>query len=85
MFSAKGAHASIATGTLSRASAIVAAQTAAAPDISDFIASIPTAGFRARPPVSKVIPLPTKAYFFLALTPLGVYEILKRRGGFAEP
>ena len=46
--------------------------TAAAPDISHFIASIPCAGFSARPPVSKVIPLPTKANRFLALA--GEYE-----------
>ena len=72
IFSAKGAHVSIATGSFSRAIAMVAAQTAAAPLISDFIASMPLAGLSARPPESNVIPLPTKAYFFLALAPLGV-------------
>ena len=49
----------MATGIFNNAIAIVAAQTAAAPDISDFIASIPAAGLSAKPPVSKVIPLPT--------------------------
>ena len=61
MFSANGAHASIATFSLSSAIAITAALTAAAPLISDFIASIPAAGFSAKPPVSKVIPFPTNA------------------------
>ena len=51
----------MAIGNFIKAIAIVAAQTAAAPDISHFIASIPAAGFNARPPVSKVIPLPTNA------------------------
>jgi len=74
MFSARGAHVSIATGNFRSAIAIVAAQTAAAPDISDFIASMPRAGLRASPPVSNVIPLPTKAYFFFAFAPFGVYE-----------
>ena len=59
MFSANGAHISIATGSLSCAMASTAAQTAAAPLMSDFIASMPAAGFSANPPVSKVIPLPT--------------------------
>ena len=72
IFSANGAQASIATGNFNRAIAIVAAHTAAAPLISDFIASIPFAGLRARPPESNVIPLPTKAYFFFAFAPLGV-------------
>ena len=73
MFSASGAQASTATGIFSAAIANTAATTAAAPDISDFIASIPCAGFKAKPPVSKVIPLPTNAKRFLNL--LGEYEI----------
>ena len=72
IFSASGAHVSIATGNSRSAIAIVAAHTAAAPLISDFIASMPRAGFSASPPVSKVIPLPTNAYFFLGLPLLGV-------------
>ena len=72
IFSASGAQASIATGSLRSAIAIVAAHTAAAPLISDFIASIPSAGLRASPPVSKVIPLPTNAYFFEDFTFFGV-------------
>ena len=56
----------MAIGTFKRAIAMVAAHTAAAPLISDFIASIPLAGLSARPPESKVIPLPTYANFFLA-------------------
>jgi hypothetical protein len=61
IFSAKGAKQSIATGSFISAIAIVAALTAAAHEISDFIASMPAAGFKARPPESKVIPLPTNA------------------------
>ena len=61
MFSASGAHDSMATFNFNSAIAITAALTAAAPLMSDFIASIPSAGFSAKPPVSKVIPLPTKA------------------------
>jgi len=44
---------------------------------------MPFAGFSARPPVSKVMPLPTNAYRFLALA--GEYETCSNRGGFAEP
>ena len=73
MFSAKGAHASIDTGNFSEAIASIAPQTAAAPLMSDFIASIPAAGFRAKPPVSNVIPLPTNANFRRDF--LGVYLI----------
>ena len=61
IFSASGAHASIATGNFRAAIAKTALHTAAAPLISDFIASIPSAGLSARPPLSKVIPFPTKA------------------------
>ena len=57
--------------------------TAAAPDISAFIASIPAAGFKASPPVSNVMPLPTNANLFLAFA--GLYETCKSLGGFAEP
>ena len=85
MFSASGAHVSIDTGSFSSAIAIVAAHTAAAPLISDFIASMPRAGLSASPPVSKVIPLPINAYFFLAFAPLGEYEIFSSRGGLEEP
>ena len=67
MFSANGAQASIATGNFNSAIAKIAPITAAAPLISLFIASMPFAGFSARPPVSKVMPLPTNAYRALAL------------------
>ncbi|CAB4337197.1 unannotated protein [freshwater metagenome] len=72
IFSASGAQPSIAIGSFSCAIANTDAITAAAPDISDFIASIPSAGFSASPPVSKVIPFPTYANLFLAFA--GVYE-----------
>ncbi len=54
-------------GNLSDAIAKVAATTAAAPLISDFISPMPSAGFSAYPPESKVIPLPTKAIRFFGL------------------
>ena len=66
IFSASGAQASTATGSFNSAMAKTAAMTAAAPLISLFMASIPWAGFRASPPESKVIPLPTKANRFFA-------------------
>ncbi|CAB4694278.1 unannotated protein [freshwater metagenome] len=83
MFSANGAQPSTAIGSLSCAIAKTDAITAAAPDISAFIASMPAAGFNAKPPLSKVIPLPTYANLFFAL--LGLYETCKSLGGFAEP
>ena len=61
IFSASGAQASIEIGNFNSAIANIAPMTAAAPLISDFIASIPCAGLSAKPPVSKVIPLPTNA------------------------
>ena len=42
--------------------------TAAPPAISNFIVSIDLDGLSDRPPESKVIPLPIRAIFFLALT-----------------
>ena len=45
--------------------------TAAAPDMSVFIVSMPSAVLSDRPPESKVMPLPTRATVPVAL-PLGV-------------
>ena len=44
----------------------VAASTAAAPAMSHFMVYMPSAGLRFSPPVSKVIPLPTRARWSLA-------------------
>ncbi|CAB5076014.1 unannotated protein [freshwater metagenome] len=66
IFSASGAHVSMAIGSFNAAIANVAAHTAAAPLISDFIASIPKPGFRFKPPVSNVMPFPTNANRFFA-------------------
>jgi hypothetical protein len=38
----------------------------AAPAMSNFIPTIPAGGFNDRPPVSKVIPLPTRAIWRFA-------------------
>jgi hypothetical protein len=61
MFSAMGAHAVTSTRMPSRAMAPMAAMTAAAPPMSDFIHSMPCGGLSERPPESNVIPLPTRA------------------------
>ena len=61
MFSAIGAQAVTLTGSPSRAIAVTAAMTAAAPPMSDFIASIAAGGLSDRPPESNVMPLPTSA------------------------
>ncbi len=49
------------TGSLSRAMAIIAPNTVAAPAMSHFMVSMPSVGLIDSPPLSKVTPLPTKA------------------------
>ncbi len=61
MFSAIGAQAVTLTASPSRAIAVIAAMTAAAPPMSDFIHSIAAGGLSERPPESNVMPLPTSA------------------------
>ena len=61
MFSVAGTTPMTLARGLSRAMAHIAASTAAPPPMSHFIISIPAAGFREMPPVSKVMPLPTSA------------------------
>ena len=61
MFSAIVAYAVTCTGNSSAAIMRIAAMTAAAPDMSDFISCMFAGGFREMPPVSNVIPLPTNA------------------------
>ena len=48
------------------------APTAAAPAMSDFISHMPAAGLMLMPPVSNVMPLPTRATRFGSVTPAGV-------------
>ena len=64
--------------------------TAAAPDMSCFIAPMPSAGLIEIPPLSKVIPLPTTARVFtfaftFALGGCERYRMITMQGGWAEP
>ena len=60
MFSVIGTMATTRTGAFSRAIADIAQITAAPPDMSSFILSMLSAGLIEMPPVSKVMPLPTR-------------------------
>ena len=66
MFSASAPYAVTSIRSPSWAIAQVAASTAAAPAMSHFMVYMPSAGLRFSPPVSKVIPLPTRARWALA-------------------
>ena len=68
-FSAIGTVAITSTGRPSWATRHTVAITAAAPAMSLFISSIFSAGLMDRPPLSKVIPLPTSAIFLRAPLP----------------
>ena len=58
--------------------------TAAAPDKSDFMYHMPLFGFRVIPPVSNVIPLPTKAKGAFSFT-APLYLIISIRASCIEP
>ena len=58
MFSVQAAIACTSTGSFWRATASIAAITAAAPDMSVFMSSMPSLVFSESPPESKVTPLP---------------------------
>ncbi len=60
MFSAEQTTPMTLTAGLSRAMACIAPIIAAAPAMSYFIFSMPSAGLMEMPPVSKVMPLPTR-------------------------
>jgi len=83
MFSARQSQAVAFTFIPRVAIATSACITAAAPVMSYFMPTIDSAGFRERPPVSKVIPLPTRARDTLA--PAGLYSNFTRRGGLEDP
>ena len=72
MFSVAGTTATTRRGTPSRAIARTAATTAAAPAMSSFIRSMPSAGLIEMPPVSKVTPLPTRPRTGPSVAPGGV-------------
>ena len=63
--------------------AFIVPRTAPAPHISNFISSIPLPGLREIPPVSNVIPLPTKATVCLAFS--GKYSRKTIRPGTSDP
>ncbi len=65
------------------ATAAMSATTFAAPLMSCFISPMPAAGLMLMPPVSKVIPLPTKTSFRFA--PFGVYDMWTKRGSRLLP
>ena len=83
MFSAAGTQPVTFTPSPSDAIARMAPITAAAPDMSAFISSMLAAGLMEMPPVSKVMPLPTRATCEVA--PRGAYVMRTRRGGRDEP
>ena len=70
MFSVAGTMPITRTLAFSAGSSDIAASTAAAPDMSVFIVSMPSAVLIDRPPLSNVIPLPTNAT--VALAPAGL-------------
>ena len=51
--------------------------------MSLFMSPMPRAGFKEMPPVSKVIPFPTRAIFFVAFA--GEYSTFTSRGWRVEP
>jgi hypothetical protein len=61
MFSTRPIAATRWTGSCSAAIVAAAASTAAPPDMSHFIVSMPSLGLSDRPPESNVTPLPTSA------------------------
>ncbi len=83
MFSAAATSPVTLSGMPRLASADITAITAAPPAISVFIAFMPSFGFSDRPPLSKVIPLPTKTTCRRA--PGGEWLSSISRGGRSEP
>ena len=70
--------------TPSSRSADIAPITAAAPDMSHFMVSIPAPVLSDRPPESKTTPLPTSASA-LPRAPAGAYDSFKNRGVCVDP
>ena len=73
-----------ATSGANRAIALIAPMTAAAPPMSIFIHSMPSKDLRLRPPVSKVMPLPTR-WTTARGVPAGCQRMRTRAGGSVEP
>ena len=83
MLSAMHSHAVTFTGAPMVATARRTARAVAAPHMSYFMPTIEAAGLSERPPVSKVMPLPTSATWRVASA--GEYSRRTRRGGRSEP
>src|SRR5258708_6173619 len=84
MFSVAAMRPCTSTSGASSGNARMMASTAAAPDMSSFMRSIPSAGLRSRPPESKVMPLPMTATR-RRRRPDGVYERWMNFGGCPLP
>ncbi len=82
-FSAQAIRPVTLTGTSKAVSAEMTAITAAPPAMSVFMSFIDADGFSDRPPLSKVMPLPTSTTWRVA--PVGAYSIVIRQGGLTEP
>ena len=85
MFSVVGTMPMTLIGALSSAMARIAPITAAPPAMSSFIRSMPSAGLIEMPPVSKVMPLPTRPSTGAAGAPGGSWRSTIMRGGSALP
>ena len=85
MFSVVGTTPTTRIGALSSAMARMAQTTAAPPAMSSFIRSMPSAGLIEMPPVSKVMPLPTRPRTGDSGAPGGSWRRTMTRGGSALP
>src|SRR5207253_453072 len=85
MFSVVGTTPMTLIGALSVAIARIAQTTAAPPAMSSFIRSMPSAGLMEMPPVSKVMPLPTRPRTGDAGAPGGSWRMTISRGGSLLP
>ena len=85
MFSVAGTTPTTLIGAPSMAMARIAQMTAAPPAMSSFMRSMPSAGLIEMPPVSNVMPLPTRPSTGAAGAPGGSCVITMRRGGSALP
>ena len=84
MFSQLGINPTTLTLGLNTDSALKTPNTLAAPHMSNFISSISLAGLMEIPPVSKVMPLPTKTVGATAFAAPKYLSTIKRSGS-AEP
>ena len=84
MFSVAATSPCTSTGGRSRGSTLRTPRTAAAPDMSPFMRTMPSAVLRSSPPESNVMPLPISAIRRRAV-PRGTYARWMNRGGSTLP